>query len=121
VHSSAVSCAPTAAPRAAVAHPIHQLTQRGPSRRTGGEQFTNTAEYLSLTSGRRWHLSSSLRFSLHPPHHAGRRMQEVAATLSGLMQPGDGTQVRLSAGDLFTTTYADSFTTMWEGATPCVW
>ena len=27
---------------------------------------------------------------------------------------------RLSAGDLFTT-YADSFTTVWEGATPCVW
>jgi hypothetical protein len=27
---------------------------------------------------------------------------------------------RLSAGDLFTT-YADSFTTVWEGAAPCVW
>jgi hypothetical protein len=27
---------------------------------------------------------------------------------------------RLSAGDLFTT-YADSFTAVWEGATPRVW
>ena len=27
---------------------------------------------------------------------------------------------RLSAGDLFTT-YADSFTAVWEGAAPCVW
>jgi hypothetical protein len=27
---------------------------------------------------------------------------------------------RLSAGDLFTT-YADSFTAVWEGASPCVW
>jgi hypothetical protein len=27
---------------------------------------------------------------------------------------------RLSAGDLFTT-YEDSFTTVWEGASPCVW
>lgn len=27
---------------------------------------------------------------------------------------------RLSAGDLFTT-YADSFTAVWEGATPCMW
>jgi len=43
---------------------------------TGRERFTNPAEYLSLTSGREWHPSSSLRFSLHLPHHAGNWMQQ---------------------------------------------
>ena len=43
---------------------------------TGRERFTNPAEYLSLTSGREWHPSSSLRFSLRLPHHAGHWMQQ---------------------------------------------
>jgi hypothetical protein len=43
---------------------------------TGRERFTNPAEYLSLTSGREWHPSSSLRFLLHLLHHADHWMQQ---------------------------------------------
>jgi hypothetical protein len=52
------------------------IAQRDPGIETGRERFTNPAEYLSLTSGREWHPSSSLRFSLHLPHHADHWMQQ---------------------------------------------
>jgi hypothetical protein len=57
----------------------------------GRERFTNPAEYLSLTSGREWHPSSSLRFFVASAASCGSLdATEVAATSFGLMQPGDG-------------------------------
>jgi hypothetical protein len=49
-------------PRAAMTHPVHQLTQRGSGYRTGRERFTNHAEWVSVTADGWWHLPSSLRF-----------------------------------------------------------
>ena len=37
---------------------------------TGRERFTNHAEWVSVTTGRWWHLPSSLRFFVSFPHHS---------------------------------------------------